>query len=88
MNIMNSSALAISGGLVACSIILAKIGLSRSVLSRKVASAIGGIGAGTGVGIFIYYGISNSDLVGSIITGAISAITIGLVILIPSRWWR
>ena len=88
MNITASIALFVSGGLVASSIIMAKIGLSRSVISRKVASVIGGMGTGIGVGIFIFYVLSNGDFLGSIITGVIVAITVGLVILIPNRWWR
>ncbi len=88
MKIINSLALFVSGGLVASSIILAKIGLSRSVLSRRAASLIGGLGTGIGISLFIFFGVSNGDLIASIITGAIAGITIGLVILVSNRWWR
>jgi hypothetical protein len=88
MNLPTSIALVISGGLIASSLILAKIGLSRAILSRKAASALGGIGAGCGVGIFIYFGVSKGDFLGSVFTGIIAAITIGTVILIPSKWWQ
>ena len=88
MNLWNSIVLGFSGGLVASSIILAYIGLSRSALSRRMASLIGGVGSGVGVAMFVFDGVSNRDLLGSAITGMIVAVTVGLIILTPNRWWR
>jgi hypothetical protein len=88
MTTLTSTLLACSGALIASSIILARIGLSREFLSRSEASLLGGAGTAVGMGMFIFYGISNADLAGSIITGAIAGITVAVVILIPTRWWR
>jgi hypothetical protein len=88
MNILKSMVLSISGGLVVGSILMAKIGLSRSVLSRRSAAVLAGVGAGIGTGVFIFYGVSNGDLIGSITTGIIVAFTVGFSVIIPSRWWR
>ena len=88
MNITSGIALVVSGGIIASSIILARIGLRRSVLSRKAASTLGCIGTGIGIIIFIFFCVSNGDLFGSIVTGTIAAITVGMVILIPNKWWR
>lgn len=88
MELLRSVALSVSGGIVVGSILIAKIGLSRSALSKKSAAALAGIGAGTGVGIFIFYGVSNGDLVGSVLTGIIIAFTVGFAAIIPSRWWQ
>jgi hypothetical protein len=88
MNLLKNMALAVSGGLVVGSIILSMIGLSKSVLSRKSASVLSGVGAGVGCGIFIYYGVSNADLLDSIIVGIIVAVIGGFSIFISSKWWR
>jgi hypothetical protein len=82
MNLLNSFALFISGGLVACSIILSYIGLNRSVLSRRSAAVLTGVGVGIGAGLFIFYGVSNRDLLGSILVGIISAVTVGITIYV------
>ena len=88
MKFWNSLVLAMSGGLIVGSILLANVGLERSTLSRRAASLIGGVGARLGAALFIFYGVSNGDLVGSIVTGVIAAIIVGLGILIPNRWWK
>ncbi len=62
MNLLKSLILFLGGGLIASSVILSKIGLNRSVLSKKSAAVISGIGAGIGTAIFIFYGVSNGDL--------------------------
>lgn len=85
MNLLRNLVLSISGGLVVGSILIAKIGFSRSILSRKNAAILAGAGAGLGTGIFIYYGVSNGDFVGSIITGIIVAFVVGFSVVIPSR---
>ncbi len=88
MSLSKSLFLLLSGGLIASSIMLSKIGLSRSALSKSSASVLSGVGAGAGTAIFIYYGVSNGDLLGSIIVGIVTAFTVGIVVRIPSRWWR
>jgi hypothetical protein len=85
MKLWNSIVLTMSGGLIVASIILSQVGLDRSALSRRAASLIAGIGTGVGGGMFIFYGVSNGDYVGSIITGTIVAIIVGLSFLIPNR---
>jgi hypothetical protein len=88
MDLLINMALAVSGGLVVGSIILSMIGLKRSVLSRKSASVLSGVGAGVGGAIFIFYGVSNGDLLESIIVGMIGAVIVGFSIFISSKWWR
>jgi hypothetical protein len=88
MNLLRNIALSISGGIVVGSILIARIGLGRSAISKRSAATLAGVGAGIGVGIFIFYGVSNGDLIGSIITGIIIAFTVGFSIIIPNRWWR
>ncbi len=82
MNLLNSFALFISGGLVVGSIMLSYIGLSRSVLSRRSAAVLSGVGVGIGGGLFIFYGVSNRDLLRSILVGIISAVTVGITIYV------
>ena len=77
-----------SGALIAGSIILSKIGLNRSVLSKKSAALLSGTGAGIGILIFIFYGVSDGDLIGSLIVGIITAFVVGAAVIIPSKWWR
>lgn len=78
MNLLNSIALFISGGLVVGSIMLSYNGLSRSVLSKKSAAVLSGVGVGVGGGIFIFYGVSNGDLLASVFVGIIGAVTVGV----------
>ena len=80
--------LSMSGALVVGSILIAKIGFSRFILSRRGAAILAGTGAGIGVGIFVFYGVSQGDLLGSTITGIIIAFVVGFSIIIPSRWWQ
>ena len=80
MNLVSSFMLFISGGLTVASIMIPEIGLDRSVFSRKAGAIFSGIGVGIGSGIFIYYGLSDGDLVGSILTGGIATTTACLVI--------
>jgi len=88
MDLIKNMALAISGGLVVGSIILSMIGLMRSVLSRKSASVLSGVGAGVGGAIYIFYDVSNSDLLESIIVGMIGSVIVGFPIFISSKRWR
>jgi len=88
MKIFDSFVLALSGSLIATSIILAKVGLNRSALSRRSASLLAGLGAGMGNCVFIYYGVSSHDFVGSLITGIITAMVVGFAILFPTKWWK
>jgi ABC-type Fe3+-siderophore transport system permease subunit len=70
--------LVLSGGLIVASILLSKIGFDRSTLSLGTSAIYSAIGAGLGCAIFVFFGISNGDLFGSVCTGSISAFTIGL----------
>ncbi|MEP7134033.1 MAG: hypothetical protein ABI904_03780 [Chloroflexota bacterium] len=85
MNLVNSFMLAISGGLIVASILIAKIGFGRSVLSRKTATIMSGVGVGIGIVIFIYYGVSNHNLGESVLTGIIIAITVGFATFIRNK---
>jgi hypothetical protein len=88
MNILHNFVLSMSGALVVGSILIAKIGFSKFILSRMNAAILAGTGAGIGVGTFVFYGVSKGDLIGSIITGIIMAFVVGFSIVIPSRWWQ
>ena len=77
MELFSSFMLSLSGGIVVVSILMSKIGYDRAALSRKAAAMMSGLGVGIGCGIFTYYGVSNGDFIGSIITGIIAAFSVG-----------
>jgi len=85
MNLVENFALAMSGGIIASSLLMSVIGYERSALTRKSASAFSGIGTGVGVAMFIYYGVSKHNLIESILTGSIIAITVGLATFIRNK---
>lgn len=80
IKILINLALLLSGGIIASSVIISHLCITRSIFSLRTGAIVAGVGAGTGVCIFIYFGISSRDLVGSIIVGIIAAMTIGLTI--------
>jgi hypothetical protein len=84
--LLRNIVLAISGGLVIASILMAKIGVSRTALSKRDAAILAGVGAGIGVGIFIFFGVSDYDLIGSIFTGIVIALVVGFSVIFPNRW--
>ena len=83
-NLVTSLILATSGALIVASILTAYNGFKQSVLSRKAAAYIAALGAGIGVGLFIYFGVSNRDLFGSVCTSFIAAI----VIRLAAYFWK
>jgi hypothetical protein len=82
MNLVKNVALVLSGGLIVGSILLSKIGLTRSVLSRRGSAILSGVGVGLGCAIFIYYGVSSGDLIGSIFVGIVAAVVSGFILFI------
>ena len=79
MKLINIILLNVSGALIYMSILLPRIGLKNSTISRNSAAVLSGIGVGIGAGLSVYFGISNGDFIGSILTAAIAAFTAGLV---------
>lgn len=78
MNLVSSFMLVVSGGLIVAAVMMSRIGYDRSVLSRRTAALYSGVGVGVGVCIFIYYGVSSGNLIESVLTGAIVAVTVGI----------
>jgi len=85
VNLVSSFMLFMSGGLTVASILMAKIGFDRSVLSHRVAAIMSGVGSGIGTVIFIYYGVSNHSLGESVLTGIIIAIIAGFATFIRNK---
>jgi hypothetical protein len=85
VDIVNSLAILVSGGLMVGSIILSRFGIEKSILSRKNGSIISGIGSGFGASLFTYFGISHHDLVGSIFPGLFTALVVGFTIFVMSK---
>ena len=85
MNFVSSLMLSLSGGIIVGSVLMSMIGYKRSALSRTAASVFSGVGVGIGVVIFTYYGVSNGDMIGSILTGIIAAVFIGFASFIRNK---
>jgi hypothetical protein len=77
MSLARSIALLLSGALIAGSVALSWIGYTRSALSHRAAVVFTSVGVGIGGGMFLYYGISNGDFVGSTIIGLFGGIIAG-----------
>jgi VanZ family protein len=66
-------ALFLGGAITMSSILMARIGLSNSVLSLRASAIYSGIGVGIGCSIFIFFTVGRNDLIGSVIVGVIAA---------------
>jgi hypothetical protein len=88
MSFGNSVALFLSGGIMVGFILLSEIGFRKSIISRKWAAALYGLGIAISGGIFIYFGVSSRDLFGSLTTGIIAGFVAGVTayIFIGRRW--
>lgn len=71
MTQMRDLALALSGALIAASLLIATIGRSRLVLSPRAAAIISGLGVGLGTGAFVYLSLGGRDLLASAILGLV-----------------
>ncbi len=78
MNLVNSIALVLSGGLIVGSILLAEFGFRKSTLSKRASALLVGIGVGLASGLFVFYGINGANLFESIVISMIAAITAGI----------
>lgn len=73
MSFARSLGLFLSGGIVVGAVFLARLGLSRSALTYRQAVLFSSVGVGAGVGLFVYLGVGNGDLVGSIVVAVLAA---------------
>jgi hypothetical protein len=85
MNQLDIYAIALSGAIIASTIILAQQGYARSYLSRQGAVFLTSIGVGIGLGIFVYFGLSQGDLMGSIFVALVSTLIAGITASITLR---
>lgn len=85
MNLINAIILAFSGAIIVASIIIAQFGFMMSALSRRSAILLASIGVGIGAGLFVYYGVSEGDLSGSIFVGIFAIVVTVMVTSITLR---